>query len=150
MPSRLRALLHCCHIPVTVSSLEAALLAGAAGRPVSVPNVSIQLSDLTDENAVLAAEKRLQVGAGGTPCPFLKGAACSVYEHRPIACRTLVNLDDDELLCRAAAADAEPAWVPYADARSLKALALVAQAGATFADIRQFFPRSGLVRVAAD
>ena len=61
---------------------------------------------------------------------------------RPIACRTLINLDDDDLLCRHTK-DGPPAAVPYANARIIKALALAAQASREFADIREFFSEKG-------
>ena len=138
-----RGCAHCCHIPVTISSVEAELLARAAARPLSRPAVSVRLEQLADDHAVAAAQALLQGNAAGVACPFLQEGACSVYEQRPIACRTLVNLDDDELLCRHASGEdgPAPASVPYADAGVLKALALAAQAGAEFADIRGFFPQ---------
>lgn len=55
-----------------------------------------------------------------------------------MACRTLLNLDDDDLLCRHA--KEEQATVPYANATKLKAFALMAQAGTQYSDIRDFFP----------
>ena len=35
-----------------------------------------------------------------TPCPFLIEGECSVYEHRPFACRKHHSLDVDALFCR--------------------------------------------------
>ena len=55
-----------------------------------------------------------------------------------MACRTLINLDDDDLLCRHS--EGGQATVTYADATKLKAFALMAQAGTLYADIRDFFP----------
>ncbi|WP_298705392.1 YkgJ family cysteine cluster protein [uncultured Variovorax sp.] len=133
---------HCCHVPVTISSVEADLLGRAAGRVPQPPEHAVQLATLTSEEDVAAAQTLLQAIGTGLPCPFLQGNRCSVYEHRPVACRTLVNLDDDDLLCRHAD-DGPPASVPYADARMFRALALAAQAGSEFADIRDFFPTKG-------
>ena len=55
-----------------------------------------------------------------------------------MACRTLINLDDDDLLCQHS--EGGQAKVPYADATKLKAFALMAQADTLYADIRDFFP----------
>lgn len=75
-----------------------------------------------------------------SPCPFLREGRCSVYETRPLACRTLLNLDDDDLLCRLVPGVEVP--VPYAGAGEFKALYLLAQPNAELADIRDFFPKS--------
>ncbi|WP_454909727.1 YkgJ family cysteine cluster protein [Variovorax gossypii] len=133
---------HCCHVPVTISGIEADLLGRAAGRAPQRPERPVQLVTLGSEEDVAAAQARLQATGTGSPCPFLRDDRCSVYEHRPVACRTLINLDDDDLLCRHAE-DGPPASVPYADARMFRALALAAQAGSEFADIRDFFPTKG-------
>lgn len=136
---------HCCHVPVTISRAEAVLLARASGRRAAQPVHGVRPDALATEAEVIAAQQRLQHRPSPSPCPFLHDAQCSVYAHRPMACRVLLNLDDDELLCRltrnAGDNDAAPeAQVPYADARALKALALAAQASSEFADIRDFFP----------
>ena len=75
------------------------------------------------------------------PSPFLWAGRCSGYERRPMACRTLIKLDDDDLLCRHAQGVA--AEVPHADATKLKAFALMAQPGTEYADIREFSLTSG-------
>ena len=74
----------------------------------------------------------------GEACPFLVDGSCSIYAHRPMACRTHLNLDDDDLLCRLVPGIKVP--VPYADATQLKAFYLAAQPNAELADIREFFP----------
>jgi Fe-S-cluster containining protein len=129
---------HCCHIAVTISRVEAARLARASGRSLNMPTHPVRLDALETEADVINAQETLQQLPTPSPCPFLVRKTCSVYEHRPIACRVLVNLDDDDLLCRHA--PTYSAEVPYADARAIKALALSAQASSEFADIRDFFP----------
>lgn len=131
---------HCCHIAVTISRVEATLISKATGRALTVPRSPVRLDMEMDAQALEIAQARLQQLKAPSPCPFLKESSCSVYEQRPIACRVLINLDDDDLLCRHV--QGEMAAVPYADARSLKALALSAQASSEFADIRDFFPGS--------
>lgn len=130
---------HCCHVPVTITDTEAALIGRAIGRKPALPVQAVRIDALTDEAAVLAAEARLQAGWRGTPCPFLRDSACSIYAHRPTACRTLLNLDDDALLCELVEGVEVP--VPYADARQIKSYFLALQPSATLADIRAFFPR---------
>lgn len=105
---------------------------------MNTPTHSVRLDALETETEVIKAQQMLQRLPIPSPCPFLVRKACSVYEHRPVACRVLVNLDDDDLLCRHA--PTYSAEVPYADARAIKALALAAQASSEFADIRDFFP----------
>lgn len=136
MPRGLLALLQ---YPVTISGFEAELLAKASVRATTRPHMSLRLAELRTESDIDASQARLT----GSACPFLQDATCSVYEHRPIACRTLFNLDDDDLLCRHAPdnSDDAAASMPYADARMLKALSVMAQPGFVFADIREFFAK---------
>ena len=130
---------HCCHIPVTISGKEAQLISRAIGRAaVNEPRNAVPVQDLVDVDTVTSASARLQQWGTGTACPFLVDDACSIYDVRPLACRVLFNLDDDDLLCQHGAEP--PADVPYADSRMLRALALAAQPAETLADIRDFFP----------
>jgi Fe-S-cluster containining protein len=128
---------HCCRIPVTISLVEAQLLSRASSRVPSAPRRSIRVTAESSMEALAAQERQLQAGPLA-PCPFLRAGRCSVYKLRPIACRTLLNLDDDDLLCRHA--EGASADVPYSDATKLKAFALMAQPGTQYADIREFFP----------
>jgi len=129
---------HCCHIPVTITGSEAKLIDRASGRAARTPPRGVRVRDLVDAESASAATQQLQQWPAGVACPFLSDSLCSVYDARPLACRVLFNLDDDDLLCRHGAG--EPAEVPYADSRMLRALALAAQPGETLADIRDFFP----------
>lgn len=129
---------HCCHIPVTITDMEAALIGRAVGRKPVKPAQAVRIDALTDEAAIFAAEERLQAGRRGVPCPFLSDNACSIYAHRPTACRTLLNLDDDALLCELV--DGMEVPVPYADARQMKGYFLALQPNSVLADIRAFFP----------
>lgn len=132
---------HCCHIPVMISRTEAALIGTAIGRSPAQPAHAIELDgtrsfeELHEAEARMHAARRFSEG-----CPFLVDGTCSIYAHRPMACRTLLNLDDDDLLCRLVPGVEVP--VPYADATQLKAFYLAAQPNAELADIRDFFPQA--------
>lgn len=124
---------HCCHIPVAISDVEARVIGKAVGREPVRPagalstEVAMQLRTLPGTPA-----------AGyGDPCPFLDQGECSIYAHRPLSCRAQVNLDADDLLCRLQPGVEIP--VPYADATKLKALYVMFQPAALWADIRAFF-----------
>ncbi len=129
---------HCCHTPVTITRLEADLIGRATGRTPASPARSVRLDDHETLAAAIEAQAELQEPGWPGPCPFLADGRCSVYAARPMACRLLLNLDDDDLLCRLI--EGTPVPVPYANAGQLRAVYLLAQPGAELADIRAFFP----------
>ena len=129
---------HCCHIPVTISSKEAELISRATRRQPQVPPRPVRLQDLNELDDATAASAKLQRWGTDTACSFLVDDVCAIYASRPLACRVLFNLDDDDLLCQHGAP--RPADVPYADSRMIRALAWAAQPAEAFADIRDFFP----------
>lgn len=129
---------HCCHIPVTISTQEAKLITAATGRTAQPLLRPVRMQQLTNADHRAAASEQLQRWGTGTACSFLADNLCTIYAVRPIACRVLFNLDDDDLLCRHGSA--KPAEVPYADSRMIRALALAAQPAETLGDIRDFFP----------
>jgi uncharacterized protein len=120
---------HCCHVAVAVWEPEARMLGEAIGVPAATPAkpLDAQTFDFGYHN----------------PCRFLKDNACSIYEHRPFACRALINVDEDELLCELLVGQRVP--VPYLDRNQLRALyvGICSSAGAVPppADIREYFPR---------
>ncbi|MGJ7523776.1 YkgJ family cysteine cluster protein [Variovorax sp. LT1P1] len=128
----------CCFQAVSISQTEAELIGRTIGqRPTDVvdpvhPHASFDLADRE------AGEERLRASWAGSPCPFLSEGECSIYDVRPFACRTLINLDDDPLLCQIV--PSRPASVPYANAQYLLAMWAMAQPNAKLADIREFFP----------
>lgn len=114
---------HCCHIPVAMSAAEARVLGKAIGR-APVPS---------------AHHTPIRVEGYSSPCPFLHDGACSVYAHRPTVCRTHLNLDVDDLLCRLIPGQAVP--VPYLDTRAFAVASLeIEPSRDAWADIRQWFP----------
>lgn len=127
---------HCCHISVMISDTEARLLGEAVGVQPQTPGYAPLTAELSG-NVQLHGAPKLEA-LYNDPCPFLQDGMCGVYAHRPLACRTHINLDVDSALCRLMPGDAPK--VPYADASELKAFHLVAQPSARWADIRAFFP----------
>jgi Fe-S-cluster containining protein len=129
---------HCCNTPVTISSLEADLIDRRTGSKPAKPAHAVRLQDFPDLDQAIPALQALTAQWQGVPCPLLQDGACSVYDVRPMACRLLINLDDDDLLCRLVPGQAIP--VPYANSQKLKAMFLLAQPAAPLADIRDFYP----------
>lgn len=117
----------CCHIPVELMASEAQLIGRAIGRVV----------------AVVPTEKR-NVSAPtwqgeGHACQFLVAGECGIYEHRPLACRLLFNMDKDELLCQHRA---QPVLVPYADTSEfVRVASTLAAPNDYLAELNDFFPR---------
>ncbi|SAI73123.1 Flagellin N-methylase [Bordetella ansorpii] len=131
-----RGCAHCCHLPLLITSAEARLLAEANARPMTMPAKAIPLRDLLDADVLENLDAR---EGKTTPCPFLGAEGqCTSYAQRPAACRTHINLDDDDLLCRIV--EGETVHAPYADARPLQALILMLQQDEFLADVREFFP----------
>ncbi len=114
---------HCCFIPVKVSATEARVMGRAVGR----------------EPAPVDTHKPVHTEAYDSPCPFLADGICGVYAHRPAVCRTHLNLDVDDLLCRLVPGQAVP--VPYLDTRlfALASIQIEPDEG-SWADLRQWFP----------
>lgn len=114
---------HCCHIPVSLSATEARAIGKAIGHPPA------------------AVSEHIDVAIEGyeAPCPFLRDDQCSIHPHRPAVCRTHLNLDVDDLLCRLIPGRAIP--VPYVDTRLFAIAGVEIEPNASnWADIRQWFP----------
>lgn len=107
-----------------VAKPEAQMMASALHRPVkSPPATDLRTFDYGYHN----------------PCTFLRDGVCSIYEHRPFACRTYVSLDADALLCELIPGESVP--VPNLDMTSFQWAYVQICGGAKMADIRQYFPR---------
>lgn len=129
---------HCCHISVTISAVEAAVIGRHVGVKPAQPENAVKLQELEDLPSAFSEVLAVSARTEPSPCPFLVASACSIYEVRPVACRLLLNLDDDALLCRLIPGQTVP--VPYANSDQLKTLYLLAQVASPLADIRDFFP----------
>lgn len=120
---------HCCHIAVAVTEPEAQLIAKHSGRKLATP---VDNGGLRHQ---AHAEKYY-----GHACPFLDKQRCSIYEHRPIACRTHLSADRDALLCELLDPEqSAPSLVPYVDLSFLK-FRTITGADIRIADIREWFP----------
>jgi len=75
----------CCKMNISISRIEARAISSAAGRP---------FADLTESRRHPDAE------FVGVPCPFLVDDACSIYEHRPIACRKHASFHSSSEWCK--------------------------------------------------
>lgn len=80
---------HCCHMNTMIYEHEAIRLAEVSGRKMT--RVAFRSRDL------VAAEGEK---FNGRPCPFLVNDQCSVYEDRPLVCRTHHSLREDAEQCR--------------------------------------------------
>lgn len=152
---------HCCHIAVLITEREARVIAREAGRALQQPGTghSLQPEWSSDDFGAISAEEftreseRVRNFQGaesrrhqGEPCPFLAqeptggpGAGrCAIYGARPLACRQLVNLDRDELLCHLV--PGREVNVPYLNVRQHAAVQMeVLGIGQRLADIRSWF-----------
>lgn len=76
----------CCHMAVGISYYEALAISEYTGRGMHTVN---ELEDA----------KTLATKYRGQPCTFLVNGECSIYEVRPIACRTYANVSEYPELC---------------------------------------------------
>ena len=127
----------CCHQPVSVTVQEAEVISREIGVPARTPT----------EWSTLPVLKY-----AGQPCPFLEDARCTIYQHRPMVCRLIFNMDADALLCHMVPGARSQA--PYADHSIYKELYVRAHLGKVksreemqaalkslrMADLREFFP----------
>ncbi len=120
---------HCCHLPTTIPRTEAQLIADAIGRPLHEPSAPMALGETGAPSARYGYDN---------PCTFLVAGRCAIYAHRPLVCRTLVNMDNDARLCELRQDTTVP--VPYADSVFIQGRLAMVCANEVFADIRDWFP----------
>ena len=123
---------HCCHQATSIYRSEAK----AIGEKIGVAPASPEPQQFGA--AALAAIRQKH---RGVPCVFLKDGECSIYEVRPMACRTHFSLADDAKPCDIIGNSG--ANVPSMSFTWLHMpMAEVAiDSGDTCADIRDFFPK---------
>jgi Fe-S-cluster containining protein len=124
-----RGCAHCCYIAVTMTSVEAKCI----GEQIGVE----------PKDAAHAAPRNPASFSNDTPCPFLENDECSIYEYRPLECRTHFNFDRDSYWCRYE--NAEGALIPKPVIPQLGAardlVSMGKNAPPIFGDIRDFFPQ---------
>jgi len=118
---------HCCHIGVTVPKSEAKLIAKAIGRRLAEPDEPLNIETIAGHQKFF-----------GVPCSFLVGGKCSIYSHRPLVCRTLINLDKVDTLCRLVPGVDVP--VPYLQSVEMQGYFAYLTQDEQYADIREWFP----------
>lgn len=116
---------HCCNVGVRLFEQEAQMLAQRIG-------VKAKTTKLRD------TWREFDYGYH-RPCTFLVNGECSIYEHRPFACRALYNMDEDSLLCELHPPLSIP--VPYFNLSLLWRAYLTICAPHKSNDIRTYFPQ---------
>jgi Fe-S-cluster containining protein len=117
----------CCHMATSITLREAQDIAKASGRTLTLP---------TDKKSDFDAVQAFS----GLPCPMLKDNRCSVYAHRPFACRSHYSVDRDNLLCKIVPGKTikAPSFKNEQFAM-LNALTYKLEEYSTMADIREYF-----------
>jgi Fe-S-cluster containining protein len=124
-----RGCAHCCHIPVVIHEHEAGLIGDEIGRMPERPKKYWRRGDLQKFETSYS-----------NPCAFLGDEnECTIYEHRPIACRKHISMAADDALCRL---DEIRDGVPYLNLFMFDQAAALICADERVAELRQFFPRS--------
>ena len=143
---------HCCYQGLAIARGEAEVIARELGRELAEPPaerkvVAADLVALGGEEAIEQLRQRtalIRSTYGGVACVFLQDGRCSIYAHRPVACRLHISLADSGEPCRIVRGE-EPVSVPYVNVeqeRDLYILALGRQS-IELADIRDWFPSEG-------
>lgn len=122
-----RGCAHCCHMSIRLTSAEAERLGSAIGRPPA------KLS---------RTRNRAPQEFDGRPCPFLAAdRSCSIYEHRPLACRTHASFEADNAKCHPTVMnDHQVALVNFSGLDEALFDVSGGSGGLVMADIRDFFP----------
>lgn len=119
---------HCCHVPVLVTAVEAFYIQEKTG---------------IEANIVKRKKEKCRV-PDGSPCPFLKNDACSIYEYRPIACRTFGSFDGAEACAKGGEhfminINSSDAFKECATQLAMQSDELMKKKHARYSDIRDWF-----------
>jgi Fe-S-cluster containining protein len=122
---------HCCHIAALITQDEADVIGKRIGRKAR-----------RIEPPGRTSAKGFDSGYHN-PCTFLVDGECSIYENRPLVCRTQYSLDVDALLCELGPGESPP--VPYLNPHMFN-MAFLQMLGVpdvipVLGDIRDFFPK---------
>lgn len=121
---------HCCKMACAISSQDAKKIEAFTGRKA----VRIRMTEPSfDTQATMVAKWE------GVACPFLKNDECSIYEVRPLSCRTHFNLSAYPAICDIITNPGND--VPNLDMRPVWAADVqIHWETEAYADIRSFFP----------
>lgn len=127
----------CCYQAVPISLHQAELLAAASGRRLDRHAGLRASEDLVGalERANRWAQAMLEAPRA---CPFLVDQACSVYEDRPLTCRTHHVLHADSSRCSLFGGKALP--IARFNLRELEEAEAEVGLEDAWADIREWFP----------
>jgi Fe-S-cluster containining protein len=126
-----RGCAHCCYIAVTISAAEAEIISYHTQNEMTGRGVSPLDSMDVDYQSMYR----------GVPCPFLQGNECSIYEHRPIACRIHFSLADNAFFCDLTKAKSAESAVPNIDLRTFFMALVAITWRSNVGDIREFFTK---------
>lgn len=116
----------CCNMSVVITVEEAQTIADYLHIEISQPPPLSLQQDYVDKYS-------------GCTCPFLKNHECTVYEVRPLPCRTHMNISKYTEICNVIKYPG--CDTPAVDMRGLwLAAALAGGIDAVYGDIREFFP----------
>ena len=119
---------HCCHMATMVSEPEAAMIGALIRKSPKKPK---QWADFRDKDAIAATFLGTRKA-----CTFLDNGVCSIYEHRPLACRMHVSMGASSSACEMD----QLRQLPLLNLSQLdKAYAMIS-ATLHMADIRAYFP----------
>lgn len=118
---------HCCHMTVRLTSTEAQRLGEVIGRAPA---------RLTPE-----ARARPADAFAGVACPFLVDDVCSIYENRPLSCRTHASFDENNSNCHPDVMNTVQVQLIRFSGLDSALMEVSADRGEiTIGDIRDFFP----------
>lgn len=125
---------HCCKMAVPICDLEAKIIGEAIGRERAPVARKVPDHVASIEQETQAAKWK------GVPCTFLgDDGRCTIYEHRPLACRIHFSLHDTPDPCDIVNKPGEKVAGP--DLRAFPMACAWILHGTGYADIREFFPR---------
>lgn len=122
---------HCCSMAVGITEYEATRIAKFLGIEArTLPKMTLAMAAVARETIV---EKYMNV-----QCPFMKKRECSIYEVRPLACRTHFNISAFPQLCDTI--NNPGSEVPNLNFTPLWAASATVSLNGSFGDIREYFP----------
>lgn len=122
---------HCCKMAVSLTYGEAKLIGDRIGiQPIMPKTINMDREELVQKYM-------------GVPCTFLEDGLCSIYDDRPLACRTHFNVSNYPDLCDIIKHPAQS--MPAFDFSNmwLGAMEIAIEANdMVFCDLRDFFPHA--------